>query len=35
MNYLMKEPPMYRTTKDVHFPLSSFNNAQERITNES
>ena len=31
----MKEPPMYRTTKDVHYPLSSFNNAQIRITNES
>ena len=26
---------MYRTTKDVHFPLSSFNNAQVRITSES
>ena len=26
---------MYRTTKDVHFPLSSFNNAQTRIINES
>ena len=31
----MKEPPMYRTTKDVHYPLSSFNNAHIRITNES
>ena len=26
---------MYRTTKDVHFPLSSFVNAQQRIKLES